>query len=378
MSNQYITKRSKRFIFIIISALAGGIMWQFFTVSGFGFCRGLVCTGTALSLLVYAFFANGEKFKYEFIFAGSALMAVNITDRTGDIIHSLATADFESAVWKLVVILLVAGFTAIPLYSLFIGTLFSSKNHRIFHYAVTAAVYVIVNMISEKYVSALAVKSVFGDTASVPLPVVEGMSLFIALAVSLVVFSAITRDGVAILISLAINFLISCCLVLTGILLRCFPSFPAVSYFITTEQDGFMPHGLVAGAIIGFSVSVILFLMPDKFFEGNKFKSKPYFKNRNFLFICDFAGAVILFGVLAFRSIGFIAAEHFKSDIIIHAVTVIGSLIIAVIFFAVMRKNLLRRKLPVPFAMKPREFAQRTAPLYILTFIAALLVFGRM
>ncbi len=124
MSNQYITKRSKRFIFIIISALAGGIMWQFFTVSGFGFCRGLVCTGTALSLLVYAFFANGEKFKYEFIFVGSALMAVNITDLTGNIIHSLATADFESAVWKLVVILLVSGFTAIPLYSLFIGTLF--------------------------------------------------------------------------------------------------------------------------------------------------------------------------------------------------------------------------------------------------------------
>lgn len=414
---------------VLASALMCGFMWRVRGDSGFGSMWGMFCFTVTLTLLIFALFGNRKKMSYEAI--PVAVILAGITNSgwgtlncqmggyldssqpfTGEAAARVMPMDPFSGLW----IMLLLGFGWMPLFAMFISSLFSKKKYGVRRYILLIAVYYavmllfkafaahyILDLISpqavEYFKTGLADKGIDATPMSAYLKHFDniawakkipfGRNYFAsiesisqaagALACSLTALIAF-KDKITGLISLAIDFI-------------CAVSITAADIFLVIDSDSGFFAGVNApaflkggswsmweygtGFLIGFFVMLLLVCLPASVTGGEgKFTYEEPFKSRNLhclysalltftvTFVLTLARplSVRLFENLCER--GLLGEK--KEDIFTIAVTAGVSVIAFIIFLIIFRKNIVMRGMPVPVARRTDEFCARALPLYFL------------
>lgn len=414
---------------VLASALMCGFMWRVRGDSGFGSMWGMLCFAVTLTLLIFALFGNRKKMSYEAIPVAVILAAITnsgwgtVNTQMGGYIGSTQPFTGEEAAAVLPIspfsglwIMLLLGFGWMPLYAMFISSLFSKKKYGVRRYIILIAVYYavvllfkavaahyILDLISpqavEYFKDGLADKGIemtpmaaylkHFDSIAWAKKIPFGRNYFAsienisqaagALACSLTALIAF-RDKITGLLSLAFNFI-------------CAVSITAADIFLVIDSDaGFFANVAVpaflkggswsmweygTGFLIGFFVMLLLVCLPASVTGGEgKFTYEEPFKSRNLhclysalltftvTFVLSLARplSVRLFENLCERGM----LGEGSEDIFTVAVTAAISLAAFVIFLCVFRKNIVLRGMPVPVARRADEFCARALPLYFL------------
>lgn len=153
-------------ISVILGALMGGFMWRCRGSGGWGSSWGLYAVGLVLMLLIYHFYGDRKGFKFEMIPIGSFLLGLGVTgygtviEQLGGVLWSdlpysgelldgqspIITGTYGdvyvpvSPVSGGIIIFLMA-FTLVPLFTLFVLSLFSEKEYGIKDYVIVSVIF---------------------------------------------------------------------------------------------------------------------------------------------------------------------------------------------------------------------------------------------
>lgn len=399
-----------KFASVVLGALAGGFMWRARGTHGFGSFWGLAAVGTVFALLLFSFYGNRSKVKYELIPVGALMLGFGVTgwgsvvQMPGGVING-GPAAFETAAisqGRGALMMFLTGFSILALFGVYVGTLFSERKYKLYHYLIYIAVffavqYIVMATFAHNLIGVLApevrdaftggiksagidgtAKSVYlthFNSASFAKTVGYGRAYFECIdhigsaigAVAVIITALIMRDGLSAILS---------CVISTGAGI----AITLADYFqICTLETSFL-SGLnipaflrirswevwefFTGFLLGLFIMLAVALIPGKYSEGRKYRSEPYIENRGLRFAINFLLFSFAFAAVPARALAFKASRNAleygfikDSDVPeIVAAAVLG-VIFAAVLFAVMKKTILDRNLPVAFKMKPARFA---------------------
>ncbi|MBQ2848244.1 MAG: hypothetical protein IJE74_08315 [Clostridia bacterium] len=144
-------------LLVLMSAIIGGFMWRVRGTHGWGSMWGMFAVGVMLTLVIFAFYGNRRKMSLEALPIAVILLGITnggwgtLNSQMGGYLGSTVPFTGEEAVsvieispWSGMAAMLLLGFGWMPLYSMFIGSLFSKKDYKIWHYITLIAVFYVV------------------------------------------------------------------------------------------------------------------------------------------------------------------------------------------------------------------------------------------
>ena len=421
----------KKILSVFAGAFLAAFLWRARGTHGFGSSWGLFCVATCMTLLIFGFYGNRAKIKYELIPVGTLMMGLTVPG--WGIVNQLLGGIIPVSVKNPIVgeipdaaeingfhglfLMLMTGFALVCLYGIFVGTLFSVKEYKLWHYAVFVLVFfavsyaakltfshslirIIAPEIVDSFKNGLAssglsqtvkecyISNILNTSAMKKIPFgrayaesIEHISYCFS-SLSLIVFTLIAfRDKITALVSFVINMFATVGITVSdvfninkydgnGSILKNvnLPSFLNITSWSLWE--------LFTGFFIGFGIMLIIALLPDTYTSGKKYRSESLFSHKSVRFIYHFlftAG----FGLLAVpvRAFGLRLADTLEgfgvipekiNDTVSYIIIAVCGIIAAVPVFLVLKKNILDKNLPVPVRSKPHIFSLKIMPVYIL------------
>ena len=432
--------KGMKFLSIIIGALMGGFLWRCRGEGGFGSSWGLYGVGLVIILTIYIFYGKKQGMKYEFIPLGSFLTGLGVTGyatvieqtcgrlmsdtsyffddmpvvhklfpSNGIQLEALPEYDMELAeapisVKSGFIIILLMGFTFVPFFSFFVGSLFSKKEYGLQHYAIAVVIFFAVSTIVKATIAHPILQAINPEQVKYAFMSLKDRgydygSMFEAYmknfldrpwmqqfqfvenyymsiehisdvfgVFALIFYAAVVRKDI---FTGVVSFLIN---LFTSI------STTALSLLIVAYRNtGFLgnvacPRSLAngagwavwefsTGAAVGFFTMLIIALMPNKYTAQNKADNEPLLKNNTASFAYNFVATVFIFGVMPLRAIFIRANKLLKNLEIIDEAELYGTIVCAIasVFFGIyiirlFRNNILRLG-DTPFRMDARKFS---------------------
>lgn len=427
MSISYKLSKGTKAVSVILGALLTGFMWRARGTHGFGSFWGLVAVGTMVTLLIFAFYGNRKKMKFELMPIGALLMGATVP-AWGEVVSmpgGIFKASYDSDILCNITqprgacFMLMLGFGLICLYSVFVGTLFSEKEYKIKDYAVLVVVFFAAAAFAKATFAHYLLKCVspelfnnfkdslftngfelfprqayihhFSDMAwakHIPFgrpyyECIEHISYSFG-AFALIFFSLIIfRDKLVALVSLAVNIFSAIAITVSDYFIICNYETSFISKIripSVLKCTSWSLWEFFTGLIIGASLFVIIALIPDKYTANQEYRSECYIQNNMLRYLFNIAGYLFVFYVVPFRAVAlrlarnaveynYITNEDLTGIIFIVAASVIVFLCIRNKF----KQNLYNRDLPVPFELKPSIFAEKK--LTVLSIVYAVVYF---
>ena len=429
MENTRYVSKGMKFLSVIFGVLLGGFIWRCRGEGGFGGSWGLYSVGLILLMCVYHFYGNKKNMRYEMIPVGALLLGVGVTGYgtvmdqpagllfsdlpyQGNVIYS--PIDIKSGI----LIFFIMGCTFLPLYSFFVGTLFSGKEYKIRHYVIAIAVFFGLSYLAKATVShyilqwinpeqvhyaelGLADKALedpsyafesakqaymahFGQrrwTQEIPyfenyymsIEHVSDLLGILGLAVyALVAF----KDKVTAIGVIVMNFVMGLGTTAANLLLFTVDLPTSIFADFTTPrplaggQWGLWEYA--TGATAGFVTMLFIALLPKKYTAQTEPDNSPLFGNEKFNCLFNILATGFVFGVVPARVIGIRVARIFEKNGMIEdsdTLEIILLVIIAVglclFFIPFVYKNLLKKK-TTTLGVSPFNFALTAEPAYML------------
>lgn len=415
-------------------AVMTGFMWRVRGEGGYGSMWGMFAVGVMLVLFVFAFFGNRRKMSYEAISAAVILLGITnggwgtLNGQMGGYLGSTvpftgeeAAATVEINPWYGLWVMLLLGFGWMPLFSIFMGSLFSKREYKIKNYiAIIAVFYVFVAAFMFfiahfilPYISPTAVEMFNDGLADKGIEMSPLMSFIknmgseawfkkipfgrnyyasiraisyaaSALLTSLTVIIAF-RDKVTALISTAMNAVMALAITLADV------------FLIIDSDKGFLagvtPPAFLAegswslweyftGFLLGFGMMLIFVCLPKSLTEGEgKFEYNEPFKAKwihgaysavltlFFTFVLTVARPLGMRVADMLIEKGVVEDSEIPEIVIMAVLCVIGFIICA----SAAKKNVVSRGLPVPVPMRTEDFCMKNAPVYF--FVTGIIYF---
>jgi hypothetical protein len=385
----------------LISILLGGIILCLFTCifesSGFDSFFNSISVGLIFTLLIFSFYGNRAKIKFELIPIGAVLFAISYFS-FGPIFDNSNVFLIYSSLF---------GFSFLCLYSIYIGMTFSIKEYKLYHYIIILFVFFLAVFVSKVTFSHFLLRIISPETASNFKTGLEekeinlfwreaylnnfsdfdfaesisgGLEYYNLINVISYVFSVLIlflvvlmffRDKVAALISLGIN-------AFSAII---FSSFNYIFAYHLKFDDTIQK--MIIYFTFGMSLMFIIALVPNKYSAGRKYRSEPYIQNRFLRLIVNFALFELVFVIAPVRTLIYNLAQNAKEyNILIfltdYKVLIIAgiSLIIGLIIFNIFKKNIYDKNLPVPFKIKPVDFSRKAVSIFTFYYSMTYLLTG--
>lgn len=420
---------AKKIISIILGAFLIGFMWRARGTHGFGSMWGIIYVSTVITLLVYAFYGNREKVKYELIPVGTLFAA--LTTPAWGIVNQLMGGEIPTGLkdpdsfdvtdavingWHGLPLLLMTGFTLLCLYSIFIGTLFAKRDYKIWHYGIYIAVFfvvvyiakltfannllnVIAPEITDNFTKGLAmagkdvtakeffVKNMFDSAVFKKIPfgrayyesILHISYTFGSLAVILTALIAF-RDKITAIVSFVINLFGMMGITLADVFnINAYDGETSVLYGVNLPSflriTSWPLWEYFTGFFIGFGVMFILALLPNRITAGRKYRNEPVIRHKVTRFIYHlifvmavgiFAAPVRCFGMrLADTLEAFGLISEGRNEMVSYIIMGVAAVAVLIPVILVLESNILHKNLPVPVKLKPDEFAKKFLPIYV-------------
>lgn len=335
---------------------------------------GMLFFSAMLTMLVFAFFGSRRKMSYE-----ALPVAVILASVCG--LFNLFIGQPVS-LWQAPLF----GFGTMPLFTMYISSLFSKKRYGVRRFILLFFVYAAVILAFK----ALTVPRILDLIDLEPLrrfnaffgtDAVLCIARCAACVICSVIILAAFRDGVTALLSLALNLIFSVCSLGAfavrniGIYAANF-TLPAV---IISNAE--MLSYFVGGFLAGFLTMLLLICLPRRITASeNRFTCEEPFKSRfvhclySALLTFDFTFVFTLAYPLSKR---LIPSDKAVFSVPLRAVVTVGVCLVAfVIFLGIFRKNIVSKGMPVPVALRPRAFCAKALPIYFLAYAAVALFTG--
>lgn len=431
---------------IIIGTLIGGFMFRCRGETGFGSSWGLYSVGLVLILLIYIFYGKRKGMKYEKITLGAFLTGLGVTGYatvieqlscrlTSDtdfffddkpVVHNIfpvgnvilqafpeSDSELASASVSLqsaFIIILLMGFTLVPFFSYFVGTLFSKKENKLHNYVIAVIIFFAVSLVAKATIAHPVLKAINPEQVNYALMSLKDrgenfgsmyqayMSHFldrrwtqnfqfvenyymsiehisdVCGVLAITVYAFIRKDIVTGVVSLAID-------VLTSV------STTALSLLMVAQYDtgilgniecpraisngaGWGAWEFATGAAIGFFTMTVIALLPNKLTAQSEPDNKPMFKNKIAGFTYNFIMTTFIFAVVPFRAIFLRLNKLFKNFGLIDegelygtVGLIVASIIFGIIIIKVFYKNIVVLESNTPFRTDTYRFS-------IITFTA--------
>lgn len=421
---------------VFTCAIMTGFMWRVRGSHGFGSMWGMFAVGVALVLFIFAFYGNRRKMSYEAIPAAVILLGITnggwgtLNQQIGGYLGSgmdelSFVQQVEISPFSGLGIMLLLGFGWLPLFALFIGSLFSKRDYKIRHYVILVAVYYVVMFALQASLSHFILKFInpqaveyfakslefqgiadspmmaylkhFGD-AGWAKKIAFGRNYFtsievISSAISALVTSLVAliafRDKVTALISTAMNFICALSITLADVFLILDPQNRRWLTHIDAPKfltnNGWPLWEFFTGFLLGLGIAIMLACLPKKLTEGEgRFEYEPAIANNkiraayNALLTFVFTFAVTLARPLSMRIGSLLSFKGLVGDDEI--VTITGTAVIGVIAFIpcaiIAKKNMVSRGLAVPVKMRADDFCMKALPVYIAAIAGIMFLTG--
>lgn len=421
-------------LMVLAFAFLTGFMWRVRGSHGWGSMWGMFAVGAAMILFIFAFFGNRKKMSYEAIPVAVILMGITnggwgtLNSQMGGYLGSTvpftgeeAVATVEISPWYGLWVMLLLGFGWMPLFSIFLGSLFSKREYKISNYITIIAVFyalVAVFMFTLShfivpYITPTAVdmfKEGLADKGIEMSPMMAfiknmgseawfkkipfGRNYYASVRVlsysAAALLSSLTvliafRDKITAFLSTAINVVMALSITLADVFLiidsdRGFLAKVTPPAFLA--QGSWSLWEYFTGFLMGFGVMLILVCLPKKITQGEgKFEYESPFKKQ---WLHGAYSAVLTlfftFVLTIVRPLGMRIADMLiekgilKDDEIYEIILMVILGVIGFIFCAItVNKNITKKALPVPVPKRTEDFCMTSVPRYL--FVVALIYF---
>ena len=412
-------------LLVLMTAVMTGFMWRVRGTHGWGSMWGMFAVGVMLTLVIFAFFGNRKKMTLEVLPIAVILLGITnggwgtLNSQMGGYLGSTVPFTGEEAVaiaeispWSGMAAMLLLGFGWMPLWAMFIGTLFSKKEYKIWHYITLIAIFYIVvyafQFTVAHYIAPLVnsdavelFKDGLADRGYDYSPIVAfaknlgseawfkkipyGRNYYAtvriisytagALVLSLATLIA-KKDAVSAFISFAINAISAISITLADVVMVLDSD---RGFFKLKNLPGFLEGGnwslweYLTGFLLGFGIMLLIVCLPKKVAGGEGwFEYKMPLKNAK-LYAAYSAVMTLLatFVVTTARPLGmriaewmvwkgWVAEEEVPSYIITAVFCVIGVIVTA----SIANKNIIKKEMPNLFAVRTEDFCLKAMPVY--------------
>lgn len=412
-------------LLVLMTAIMTGFMWRVRGTHGWGSMWGMFAVGVMLTLVIFAFFGNRRKMTLEVLPIAVILLGITnggwgtLNSQMGGYLGSTVPFTGEETVvmaeispWSGMAAMLLLGFGWMPLYAMFIGSLFSKKEYKIWHYITLIVVFYVVVYAFQFTVAHYIAPFVNSDAVELfkdgladrgydysPMmafiknlgseawfkKIPYGRNYFAtvriisytagALVLSLATLIA-KKDKVTAFISFAINAICSVSITLADVVMVLDSD---RGFFRLKNLPGFLEGGnwslweYLTGFFLGFGIMLLLVCLPKKVTGGEGwFEYKMPLKNAK-LYAAYSAVMTLLatFVVTTARPLGmriaewmvykgWVAEEEIPSYIITAVFCVIGIIITA----SIANKNIIKKEMPNLFAVRTEDFCLKVIPVY--------------
>lgn len=412
-------------LLVLMTAIMTGFMWRVRGTHGWGSMWGMFAVGVMLTLIIFAFFGNRKKMTLEALPIAVILLGITnggwgtLNSQMGGYLGSTVPFTGEETVaiaeispWSGMAAMLLLGFGWMPLYAMFIGSLFSKKEYKIWHYITLIAVFYVVVYAFEFTVAHYIAPFVNSDAVELfkdgladrgydysPMTafiknlgseawfkkIPYGRNYFAtvriisytagALVLSLATLIA-KKDKVTAFISFAVNAICSVSITLADVVMVLDSD---RGFFRLKNLPGFLEGGnwslweYLTGFFLGFGIMLLLVCLPRKITGGEGwFEYKMPFKNAK-LYAAYSAIVTLLatFVVTTARPLGmriaewmvwkgWVADEEIPSYIITAVFCIVGIIFTA----SIANKNIIKKEMPNLFAVRTEDFCLKAIPVY--------------
>ena len=425
---------------ILLGALLGGFMWRCRGDGGWGSSWGLYAVGMVLMLLIYHFYSDRSGMKLEMIPFGAFLLGLGVTgyatviEQLGGVLWSdLPYVGFELLNGQQPVsvgpngdvnvpidpvsggiIIFIMGFTLVPLFTVFVTSLFSNKKYKLKDYVIICVIFFAVSLVIRATVAHPILKAInpeqvqyaalglkaYGHDYSSPMaaymshfqnrswtqeiPFFENyyMSIehisdaFGVLGVSAYVLIK-NKDKYTAFGSLIIDFFTAAATTALSPLISCwyhagpFAAVKPPEWFLRIADWGVWEFG--TGFCFAFFLMTFLALTADrKNTARTGFDDTPLFNDKKISFAVNLVAFVFIFCVAPARVFGSRFAEVLETFKILPdkeplatILIVVGSIALGIITLKILRKNILEKGGNAA-DMLPVDFAKKALPIYMV------------
>ena len=384
------------------SILLGGVLLSLMccvnNTVGFGNYWETVSVGFVFTLLIFSFYGNRAKMKFELISIGAVFFSLS----------SLSGVFANVNFFNNVIFSALLGFSLLGLYGIFIGSIFSLKEYKIYHYLILAVLFFAAVLVSKATFSHILLRIISPETASDFKAGLEenGINLYwreaylnnfndinfagsvsggleyynyiniisyaFASLVLIVLIALFFRDKITALLSLLINVISAAIVTALNFIF---------SYCLNYNNSSIKILSLCFA--LGFGLMLIIALIPNKYSAGRKYRSEPYIQNRFLRLIVNFILFEITCVIAPVRILIYNLAQNAKEYNILFFLTnykiliIAGiSLIIGLIIFNIFKKNIYDKNLPVPFKIKPIDFSRKAICIFTFYYSMTYLLTG--
>lgn len=414
-------------LLVMLFAVTCGFMWRVRGDHGYGSMWGMFAVGTMMVLIIFAFFGNKRKMTYEAIPIAVFLLGItnggwgtlnsqmggylgSTVPFTGEEVDRVVSISPYSGLW----VMLLLGFGWMPLFALYLGSLFSKKNYKFKDYVLLIALFYIVvyafqffaahyilpfihGEAVEYFKEGLADKGIemspmmayirnlgseswfkkipFGRNYFASIRVISYSAA--ALIVSLAALIA-KKDKVTFFVSTAINLVSAVAITVADVFLIIDSD---AGFLGKVTPPEFLKDGswslweYFTGFFLGLGIMLVLVCLPKSISGGEgDFEYEEPFRSKH-LHGAYSAVLTLLFtfGLTVARPLGMRIADILVTKGIFgdeDTVTIILTVAICAVILpfaaATAKKNVIDRGLPVPVPMRCEDFCMKAAPVYFL------------
>lgn len=412
-------------LMLFASSILIGFMWRVRGDHGWGSMWGMFAVGVAMILFIFAFFGNRKKMSYEAIPVAVILLGITnggwgtLNSQMGGYLGSTAAFTGEEVARSIEIspfsglaIMLLLGFGWMPLFALFLGSLFSKRDYKIKNYILLIAVYYVAMLAFQAFAAhyilplicpeavdgfaqgladrgidatpfkaylshfaddAWAKKIPFGRNYFTSIKVISSAA---AALVSSLAALVILKDKITALLSTAINFICAVAITAADVFLildsdRGF--FANVNAPAFINNCGWSLWEFFTGFLLGFGIMLLLICLPESITGGEgRFEYEPVIENNKLraayhaLLTFVFTFVLTLARPLGGRISDWIAIRGWSDEE--ELIQIIIAVVLCVIAFipcaVIAKKNCVSKGLAVPVAMRCEDFCMKAVPAY--------------
>ncbi len=404
-----------------------GFMWRVRGDHGWGSMWGMFAVGVAMMLFIFAFFGNKKKMTYEAVPIAVFLLGITnggwgtLNSQMGGYLGSTAAFTGEEVARSIEIscfsglgIMLLLGFGWMPLFALYLGSLFSKKEYKLKNYIMLIAVYYVVMLAMQASLSHFILPLInpeaaegfklgladrgldmspikayitnFGSAAwakKVPFgrnyfTSIEVISSAISALVTSLTALIVLKDKITAFLSAGINLVCAIAITAADVFLildsdRGF--FAAVTAPAFIVNCGWSLWEFFTGFLLGFGIMLILICLPESIAGGEgRFEYEPVIESDKLraafhaLFTFVFVFVLTLSRPLGGRISEWIAIRGWSDEE--ELIQIIIAAVLSVIAFIpsaiIAKKNCVSKGLAIPLTKRGEDFGTLAAPLYFL------------
>lgn len=428
---------------VILGALMGGFMWRCRGSGGWGSSWGLYAVGLVLMLLIYHFYSDRRGMKLEMIPIGSFLLGLGVTgygtviEQMGgvlwsDLPYKGEILNGQSPVFEMPggdvyvpinpvsggIIIFLMAFTLVPLFTLFVTSLFSDKKYSFRDYVIICVVFFVSSLVFKATIAHPILKAInpeqvqyaalglkeYGYEYSSPMAAymshfmnrswtqdiaffenyymsIEHISDALAVLATSVYVLIARKDKYTAFGSILIDFLTAVPSTALSTLISChfhagpFADIVLPKWFLAIADWGVWEYA--TGFFFGLFVMLFLALTADRHTARTGHDDTPLFNDKKLSFGLNLALFVFIFCVAPARFIGQRIGGMLKFFKVLPDDEPVGTilLVIIAIVFGVFTIKILRRNILEKGAnaadMLPFDFALKALPIYLAVCFVA-------